>query len=113
VQSSGRLTLKDMEVAGCPMHAGTSFQVSLAGANHDPAVHPNPHQFDIERDYIEHVSFGGGRRYCLRANLARLETQEAISVLFERFPDLKLANQEIVHRSMPGFRALVRLLVKP
>ena len=76
-------------------------------------MHPNPHKFDIERDYIEHVSFGGGRRYCLGANLARLETQEAISALFERFPGLKLADQEIVHRSMPGFRGLVKLLVEP
>jgi hypothetical protein len=113
VQSSGRLTLKDMEVAGCPVHAGSSLGVSLAAANHDPAVHPNPHKFDIERDYIEHVSFGGGRRYCLGANLARLETQEAIRVLVERFPELSLADREVQHRSMPGFRGLMKLLVQP
>lgn len=111
VQNSGRLVLKDTEVAGCPVKAGSSFMVSLAAANHDPAVHTDPHRFDIEREYIEHVSFGGGRRYCLGANLARLETQEAIKALFERFPGLSLADEQIEHRSMPGFHGLVQLLV--
>ena len=35
------------------------------------------------------TSFGGGRHLCLGAHLARLEAQEALLALFERFPDLQ------------------------
>ncbi len=111
VMNSGRITLEDMEVGGCPIPAGSSFSPSLAAANHDPSVHPNPHKFDIERENIQHQSFGGGRRYCLGAPLARLETQIAITTLARRFPNLRLADQEIEHRTLPGFRGLTKLIV--
>jgi cytochrome P450 len=112
VMNSGRITLEDMEVGGCPIPAGSSFSPSLAGANHDPTIHPNPHKFDIEREEIHHQSFGGGRRYCLGAPLARLETQVAITTLARRFPNLRLADQEIEHRTLPGFRGLKKLIVQ-
>ena len=111
VTQSGRITTEERSIAGCPMHAGQNIGVSLAGANHDPAVHPNPGHFDIERDAINHVSFGGGRRYCLGAPLARLETQIAISALIERFPTLRLADGKPERRAIPAFRGFAALPV--
>ncbi|MFN0144950.1 MAG: cytochrome P450 [Dehalococcoidia bacterium] len=113
VTQSGRLTLKEMEVGGCPVHAGTSISPLLLAANHDPAAHPDPHRFDITREDTQHVSFGGGRRYCLGAPLARLEAQIAIGTLVRRFPNLSLATGTVEHRSVPAFRGLVALPVKP
>lgn len=111
VTQSGRISMKEMEVGGCPVHPGMSISPSLAGANHDPAVHPNPHAFDIERENIQHVSFGGGRRYCLGAPLARLETQIAVVALVDRFPTLKLVDPNPEHRGNPAFRGLKGLKV--
>jgi len=111
VTQSGRLALRDTSVGGCPVHAGSSISPVLLAANHDPALNPNPHQFDISREEIHHVSFGGGRRYCLGAPLARLEAQIAVSALARRFPNLHLAPGELQWRTVPGFRGLVKLPV--
>jgi hypothetical protein len=112
VTQSGRLTLKEMEVGGCPVHAGSSLSPQLLAANHDPEANPDPHRFDIGREEIHHVSFGGGRRYCLGAPLARLEAQTAIGTLNRRFPDLRMATETVVHRDIPTFRGLSALPVR-
>ncbi len=113
VTQSGRLALADTSVGGCPVHAGQSVTTVLVAANHDPAVHPNPHAFDISREDTQHVSFGGGRRYCLGAPLARLEAQIAVGTLARRFPNLQLATGKQEWRKVPGFHGLVALPVKP
>lgn len=113
VVQSGRLSLKEMEVGGCPVHAGQTISPMLLAANHDPALNPNPHAFDISREDIHHTSFGGGRRYCLGAPLARLEARVALEALVDRFPDLQLATDKPQWRNVPVFRGLVALPVKP
>ena len=107
-----RITLKDMEVGGCPIKAGDSLVASLGAANHDPRLHPDPHTFDIEREGIHHQSFGGGARYCLGASLARLEAQVATNALLRHFPNLELADQDFDHRVWPPARGFVRLIVR-
>ena len=112
VTFSGRITVDDREIAGCPMHAGQSITVALGGANYDPRLHKDPHTFDITREDIDHLAFGGGRRYCLGAPLARLEAQTGVRTLLERFPNLRLAQQDLVWKTVPGFRGLERLIVE-
>ena len=83
----------------------------MAGANYDPRLHKDPHKFDVTREDFDHVAFGGGRRYCLGAPLARLETQIGVATLLRRFPNLRLAEQELVWKKVPGFRGLEHLIV--
>ena len=85
----------------------------LSSANRDPAVHPDPDTFDIRRDDIQHVAFGGGRHFCIGSALARMEAQIAIGSLVARFPRLRLAepNAEPSYKSVPGFRGLSALEV--
>ena len=111
VTQSGRIVVKDTVVAGCPIAAGSSLSPLLLAANHDPAFNADPHRFDITREEIKHVSFGGGRRYCLGAPLARLEAQVAVGTLIKRFPDLRLAGDKVERRSVPAFNGLVALNV--
>ena len=64
----------------------------LAGANRDPKVFADPHRFDIERDNAgKHLSFSGGRHFCLGAALARAEGEVGLRTFFDRFPDARLA----------------------
>ena len=112
VTFSGRITVEDREIAGCPMHAGQSITVSLAGAAYDPAANADPHRFDVTRAEPKHLAFGGGRRYCLGAPLARLEAVIGIERLVARFPNLQLAEQDLVYKRVPGFRGLERLIVE-
>jgi cytochrome P450 len=111
VDMTARIASKDMEVGGCPVKASQSFTFSLRAANRDPAVFDEPHSFDIARKRRPHVAFGGGAHICIGAPLARLEAQIALLKLFERLPNLSLADPDAapVWRTLPFFRGLERL----
>jgi cytochrome P450 len=91
VQRTGRVALRDTEVAGCPMRAGSLIVLLLGGANRDPAIFPDPHRFDVQRpEADQNVAFSSGIHYCIGATLARLEGEVGLRALFQRFPDLAL-----------------------
>jgi cytochrome P450 len=92
VQLTVRFALTDTEVAGTPIKAGEMVMVYLAAANRDPAVFADPHRFDIERTNAgRHLSFSGGRHFCLGAALARAEGEVGLRNFFDRFPDVRSA----------------------
>ena len=111
IDITGRIVSGDLEAGGCPMHAGQSITVSLRAANRDPAVFEDPHAFNVSRKHKPHVAFGGGAHMCIGAPLARLETQVALVKLFERYPDLRLADPAATPswRTLPFFRGMERL----
>jgi cytochrome P450 len=85
-----RVARETLEIGGYEVPAGTIVTLSTAAANHDPAVHVSPERFDITADREPPLTFGGGPHYCLGANLARAEMQEALRVLARRMPDLRV-----------------------
>ena len=92
VQLSARIARVDTEVAGRNVQAGELVILYLAGANRDPEVFTDPHRFDITRDNAgKHLSFSGGRHFCLGAALARAEGEVGLRAFFERYPDAQLA----------------------
>lgn len=113
VDMTGRIASHPMEVGGCPVREAQSMTLSLRGANHDPAVFPDPHRFDITRKDAPHVAFGGGSHLCIGAPLARLEAQVALPAFFDRFPNLRLAEPDAPPgwRTLPFFRGLQELIV--
>jgi cytochrome P450 len=91
VQRTGRVALRDTEVAGHRVTAGSLIVVLLGGANRDPAVFPDPHRFDVRRpEADQNLAFSSGIHYCIGAALARLEGEVGLRALFSRFPDLAL-----------------------
>jgi len=111
VVNSGRIANRDIDIGGCPVHRGESLSTSLAAANRDPAVYPEPDRFDIERTDTHHQSFGGGRHLCLGAHLARAEAQEAILGLIARFPGLRHGSGLRYH-AIPSFRGMASFMVR-
>jgi cytochrome P450 len=111
VDITGRIASADMKVGGCPVRPHQSLLFSLRAANRDPEAFEDPHQFDVSRKRRPHVAFGGGAHICIGAPLARLEAQVALLKLFERFPNLRLADPsaEPHWRTLPFFRGLERL----
>jgi cytochrome P450 len=111
VDVTNRIASHDLEVAGCPVKQKQYLFFYLRAANRDPAVFDDPDRFDVSRQHKPHVSFGGGAHICIGAPLARLEAQVALVRLFERFPNLRLANpaEAPVWRTLPFFRGLERL----
>jgi cytochrome P450 len=92
VQMTARVASKDTDIAGTLVRRGEGVILYLAGANRDPKVFTDPHRFDIERENAgKHLSFSGGRHFCLGAALARAEGEVGLRTFFERFPDARLA----------------------
>ena len=113
VQLTGRVALRDTEVAGQPIAQGRVVTTLLAAANRDPEVFPDPHRFDVTRSNArDHLSFSGGRHFCLGAALARVEGEVGLRTLFERFPGLATA-PGARRRSTRVLRGWERLPVTP
>jgi cytochrome P450 len=87
-----RVVVEDFEFRGVTFPAGTLVSLVSSSANRDPAVVACPDQFDIELDRgsFHPLTFGGGHHYCLGANLARAELEEAFLLLPRWLPDLAL-----------------------
>lgn len=112
VTNSGRIANRAVDFGGCPVHQGESLSTSLAAANRDPEVYPDPHVFDIERADTHHQSFGGGRHLCLGAHLARLEAQEAILGLLDRYAVVEHSPRGFTYSSVPSFRGMTEFWVR-
>ncbi len=70
--------------------------VSMLGcANRDDEVFEAADTFDITREQNPHIAFGAGIHFCIGAPLARLEMQNSLPMLFERFPNLALAGEPV------------------
>ena len=113
ISLTGRVAPCDMEIGGEAVEAKGALMNYLRAANRDPSVYDEPDRFEITRKHVPHMAFGGGAHICIGAPLARMEGQVALWKLFDRFPALKLADQELVYRPMPGFRGVERLVVEP
>jgi cytochrome P450 len=113
VMHGTRIATGAMQIGGCPVAAGQTINAMLYAANRDPEAHPDPKRFDIERRDKRHNSFGGGAHFCLGAPLARAEAQIALSMLFKRFPNLRLRTDRALERRMTlNFNGLEALWVR-
>ncbi|TCR19412.1 cytochrome P450 [Streptomyces sp. BK205] len=104
-----RYATRDTTLGRAAIRKGDLVTVSLAGANRDPAVFPDPDRFDVRRDNSRlQLAFAHGPHYCLAAHLARLETRIALRHLLDRLPALRLdpdrptAPQGLVFRKPPA-----------
>ncbi len=112
VAITNRVISDERTVGGCPMHPRQSVITSLHAANRDPEVFEDPDRFDITRKHVPHVAFGGGSHICIGAPLARIEAKQALTRLFQRFPDLELAGDPPTWRALPFFRGMEALVVR-
>jgi cytochrome P450 len=103
VQLTARVASATTTLGGREIREGTLVALLLAAANRDPEVFVDPARFDVARaNANRHLSFSGGRHFCLGAALARLEGEIGLRSLFDRFPELA--------SSGPGERRPTRVL---
>ncbi|MHB8532268.1 MAG: cytochrome P450 [Solirubrobacteraceae bacterium] len=76
----------------------------------DGAVDADEFDITIDRGRARALTFGAGVHYCLGANLARLELEEALTFLAERMPGLRL-DGEPEYGTVTGIYGLERLPV--
>jgi len=86
---TARIVLEEMDVRGVTFPAGTVVLVASVVANRDGVADPD--RFDIARtDRGRLTTFGAGIHYCLGANLARAELEEALRFLAAHAERLEL-----------------------
>ncbi len=81
-----RTCTKSTELAGVGIEEGERVIVGIASANRDERVFEDPDVFRIDRkEPAMHLSFGYGPHFCVGSLLARMEAEEAIQALLDRF----------------------------
>ncbi len=111
-QLLARYLLRDVELHGAVAPQGSKLLLCLGSANRDERVFSRPDDYDISRDHDELaqiLSFGGGRHFCLGANLARLEARVALTSLVQRVRSVEVDHDrcERVHSlNVRGFAAV-------
>ena len=113
VPRSWRITKKEMEISGVLIPEGELVLPILSSANRDENEFIEPDTFDLTRDTRKHLAFGRGVHVCLGAPLARIEGQEIIKQLLEKFPNIALqgSNDDLQWRKDVALRGLISLPV--
>ena len=110
-----RYALRDSELHGVRIPAGSMVHLRFAAANRDPEQFADPDRLDLHRPNPgAHLAFGQGMHHCLGAPLARLELNLAFRALLERFEGFRLAPGRPRPRHVPGLslRSLAELRVE-
>jgi cytochrome P450 len=94
-QLGNRRALRDTQVGGVDLPAGTLVTLCIGAANRDPAQFDNPEMLDLAREGNKHLAFGFGIHQCAGLNLARLEGRIAIGHFLQRFPDYRLTQAPV------------------
>ncbi|HTK63246.1 MAG TPA: cytochrome P450 [Pseudonocardia sp.] len=82
-----RTATRDTEIRGVRIEEGQRLALWHVAANRDPDAVADPDVFDVRRSGVKHMSFSGGRHFCLGNQLARLELRIAFEETLHRIPD--------------------------
>ncbi|MFJ1654539.1 cytochrome P450 [Streptomyces sp. NPDC088337] len=84
VHAWGRRVTKDVTIEGAVVPAGAQVAILFGAGNRDPRHYENPDAFLVERNPVDHLSFGYGPHGCAGQGLARLEAHAVIEALSRR-----------------------------
>lgn len=107
-----RYVYEEVQLFGHTFQRGDRVACLLGAANRDPAAFTDPARFNPARNAKSQLAFGIGIHFCVGAPLARLELRIALQTLFERRPNLRLA-QPPRFANLYHFHGLERLRVRP
>jgi cytochrome P450 len=114
-QLLARLLEQDLSLHGATAPAGSKLVILLGAANRDERVFADPERFDLGRDPSElaqTLSFGGGRHFCLGANLARLEARVVLRTLVRRVRTIDADHADAVRFYSANVRGFAQLPVR-
>ncbi|MFZ0039942.1 MAG: cytochrome P450 [Solirubrobacteraceae bacterium] len=87
---TARITTAELEHRGVVFPAGSVILVSAWHANREDIADPDVFEITADRGGARVLTFGAGIHYCVGANLARAEMQEALVALARRVRRLEL-----------------------
>jgi cytochrome P450 len=87
-----RTAMKDTELSGTRVPAGSQLCVLYASANDDDTKFPEPRKLDINRANVgANITFGSGIHKCVGMSLARMEIKLAAQEFIRRLDNIRLA----------------------
>ncbi|MDQ3147732.1 MAG: cytochrome P450 [Actinomycetota bacterium] len=87
---TSRTAVRDTEVRGVEVPAGSQVIAHVGSANHDETRWDDAESYDLFRPPLPHISFGAGPHMCLGMHLARMEMGVAVGALLDRLPGVRL-----------------------
>jgi cytochrome P450 len=111
IMHQARAATRDLEIDGVQIAENDKVVMWYPSANRDPAQNDDPDRFDVSRSKAKHMSFGGGRHFCLGNQLARLELKICFEETLRRLPDLELAGP-VVKKPNDSFHWMVGMPVR-
>ena len=78
---AGRIAMRDVEIDGYVIRAGTRCGLMFAAANRDPRHWDTPDRFDVRRNNRGSLGFGYGVHACVGRALALLEAEALLGAL--------------------------------
>ncbi|MEU4806785.1 cytochrome P450 [Actinosynnema sp. NPDC023587] len=106
-----RYAQEDVAFGDVVVRKGEGVITALVSANRDPRVFTDPDRLDVTRAEAAHLAYSHGPHFCLGAGFARVQTEEALTALLTRFPELALAGP-LEHSPDPGTWRLTSLPVR-
>jgi cytochrome P450 len=105
VTTVARVATRDIELGGCPIHAGDNIGIVIGSANTDEKSVPGSDQVDLLRSPNRHLAFGSGVHRCLGSHLARLELRIALREWHRRIPEYSIVPGAVLNYMM-GLRQI-------
>lgn len=96
VHAWGRRVTKDVEIDGAVIPAGAQAAILFGAGNRAPRHYDDPDTFRIERNPVDHLSFGYGPHGCAGQGLAKLEANAIIDALSRRVERLVVGAEKRV-----------------
>jgi cytochrome P450 len=84
VQWFARVLAQDWTVGDTTVSEGSRVMLLFGSANRDGRHYPEPDRFNVTRDPMDHVSFGGGVHGCPGQHLAQLQTARLMRAFIDR-----------------------------
>ncbi len=114
VQYDCRYVMKDVELHGTTIPAGSAVMLLAAAANRDERAFIRAETFDIDRDrsQAQNLAFGYGIHSCLGAALARLESAIALDYLLDLMPEFEVDHDNLQRVTMTSVSGYSRVPVR-
>ena len=93
IHAWGRHATRDVEIDGVTVPGGSQVAILFGSGNHDPRHFVDPDVFLVERNPVDHLSFGYGPHGCAGQGLARLEAHAVIEALATRVQRLVVGEE--------------------
>lgn len=104
VRVSPRSALREVDIDGVTIPAGSNVLVQISAANRDPRRYDHPNELLLDRKDPSPLSFGHGIHHCLGASLARMELGSALPRFIDAFGDYTIDEASIKWKQSPTLR---------